>query len=206
MSEPVPDIIDKLAAIAPGSQLDSIRARRQVAREHAQKSYLALFEPKNFGSFPAVERLAIAAFVAGLHTEPATQEFYRSKLDAASPAIAAAISAEIARGRTQGPYGAYPAGPLSSENRAGPIHRVSDEGRRALGARLTAALEHVHLLVFRPRDAAPAALQALLDAGWSTSDIVTLSQLVAFLSFQIRAVAGLRALAAAPARPVKIPA
>jgi uncharacterized protein YciW len=58
------------------------------------------------------------------------------------------------------------------------------------------------LLVFRPRDASPAALQSLLDAGWSTTGIVTLSQLVAFLSFQIRVVAGLRALAAAPAKSV----
>ena len=38
-------------------------------------------------------------------------------------------------------------------------------------------------------------LQALLDAGWSNDDIVTLSQLVAFLAFQIRAAAGLRILA-----------
>ncbi len=45
-----------------------------------------------------------------------------------------------------------------------------------------------------------AALQRLLDAGWSTTDIVTLSQLVAFLSFQIRVVAGLHALAGASAR------
>ena len=53
----------------------------------------------------------------------------------------------------------------------------------------------MHLLVFHPRDAEPAALQALLDAGWSTTDIVTLSQITAFLSFQIRVVAGLRTLA-----------
>jgi CMD domain protein len=200
MSEHVPDIIDELAAIAPGSQLDSIRARRQVARAQAQKSYQALFEPANFGSFSAPERLAIAAFVTGVHAETATQDFYRSKLEAASATVAAAIAAEVIRGRAQGPYGAYPAGPLSRENRPGPTHRVSSEGRQALGARLAAAIEHVHLLVFRPRDASPDALQALLDAGWSTNDVVTLSQLVAFLSFQIRTVAGLRALAAAPAR------
>jgi uncharacterized protein YciW len=54
------------------------------------------------------------------------------------------------------------------------------------------------MLVFHPRDATQAALQALLDAGWSTTDIVTLSQIVAFLSFQIRAVTGLRALAGRP--------
>ena len=39
-------------------------------------------------------------------------------------------------------------------------------------------------------------MQALLDAGWSTTAIVTLSQLVAFLSFQVRAVTGLRTLGA----------
>ena len=201
MSERAPDVIDQLAAIAPGSHLDAIRARRQIAREHAQKSYLALFEPADFAGVPALERLAVAAFVAGLHAEPATREFYSAKLDAAADGpIAAAVDAEIARGSTQGPYGSYPAGPLSSENSTGLIYRVSDDGRRTLGARLAAAFEHVHLLVFRPRDAAPAALQALLGAGWSTNDIVTLSQLVAFLSFQIRAVGGLRALAAAPAR------
>jgi len=65
----------------------------------------------------------------------------------------------------------------------------------SLGPRLAAPLEHAHLLVFRPRDASPAALQALIDAGWSTSGIVTLSQLVAFLSYQIRVVTGLSALA-----------
>jgi uncharacterized protein YciW len=61
------------------------------------------------------------------------------------------------------------------------------------------ALEHAHLLVFHPRDADPAALQALLDGGWSTTDIVTLSQLVAFLTFQLRVIAGLRALVASHA-------
>ena len=202
MSERVGDVIDQLAAIAPGSKLDAIRARRQVAREHAQKSYLALFEPADFAGVPARERLAVAAFVAGLHAEPATRDFYSAKLAAADNLLAAAVEAEIARGRTKGPYGAYPAGPLSSEDRTGLIYRVSDDGQRSLGARLAKAFEHVHLLVFRPRDAKPAALQALLDAGWTTNDIVTLSQLVAFLAFQIRAVGGLRALAAAPVRPV----
>ena len=63
------------------------------------------------------------------------------------------------------------------------------------GARLSAALMHAHLLVFHPRDAGAQDLQALLDAGWSPTDIVTLSQLVAFLAFQVRVVAGLQVLA-----------
>ena len=72
---------------------------------------------------------------------------------------------------------------------------MSPPARRVLGPRLVAAFEHVHLLVLHPRDADPAALQALLDAGWSATDIVTLSQIAAFLSFQIRVVVGLRTLA-----------
>lgn len=55
--------------------------------------------------------------------------------------------------------------------------------------------------MFRPREASPEALQKLLDAGWSTTAIVTLSQIVAFLAFQIRVVTGLTALAAAGAKP-----
>ena len=86
----------------------------------------------------------------------------------------------------------------SRADTTGPRYRAGTETRRALGPHLAAALEHAHLLVFHPRDAARTDLQALLDAGWSTTDIVTLSQLVAFLAFQIRVVAGLRVLAGRP--------
>jgi uncharacterized protein YciW len=54
------------------------------------------------------------------------------------------------------------------------------------------------MLVFHPRDSAPPSLQAMLDAGWSVTDIVTLSQLVSFLAFQIRMVTGLKAMLARP--------
>jgi CMD domain protein len=194
MSADTKDIIDLLAGIEPGSSLDSIRERRVQARENAQKSYLALFEPADFGAFAAAERYAVAAFVAGVHGEASVANFYLAKLD--QPALIEALKAEIAQARTSGPYGAFPPGPLSAENTTGLIYRVAADRKAVLGARLAAALEHAHLLVFRPRDAVAADLQALLDAGWPTTAIVTLSQLVAFLSFQVRAVAGLRALGA----------
>jgi CMD domain protein len=203
MSAETRDIIDLLAGIEPGSSLDGIRARRVQARQNAQKSYAALFEPVDFGDVAAAERYAVAAFVAGIHGEPAATGFYLAKLAKAAdrPELVEALKAEIERARTEGPYGAFPAGPLSAEDKAGMIHRVAGDTQRVLGARLAAALEHAHLLVFRPRDAAPAAMQALLDAGWSTTAIVTLSQLVAFLSFQVRSVAGLRTLGASLAHP-----
>ncbi|NUR10494.1 MAG: CMD domain protein [Bradyrhizobium sp.] len=195
------DIIDMLAGIAPGSALDAIRARRLQARENAQQSYLALFEPIDASEFSLVERAAVAAFVTGLHGESPVAVFYRAKLaaNADAAALVEAIQAEIERGKTSGPYGTFPAGPLSVENKAGPIYRVGTERKPALGTRLVAALEHAHLLVFRPRDAASADMKALLDAGWSNTGIVTFSQLVAFLSFQVRVVSGLRTLAAANA-------
>ncbi|KAB2887463.1 MAG: CMD domain protein, partial [Burkholderiaceae bacterium] len=79
------------------------------------------------------------------------------------------------------------------------VHAVDAAQAGLLGPRLAAALAHAHLLVYHPRDASGEALQALARAGWSETDTVVLSQLVAFLSFQIRVVAGLHVLAARPA-------
>ena len=194
------DVIDALVGIEPGSPLDAIRARRPEARVHAQATYRALFAPDVPGNVTAQERFAMGGFVAGLHGDTAIAAFYTTRFtdSGASTALREAVAAAIAEARTQGPYGSYPAGPLSREDTAGPAYRVGAATRSVLGPRLAAAFEHVHLLVFHPRDAAPVRLQALLDAGWSTTDIVTLSQIVAFLSFQIRVVAGLRMLAGRP--------
>ena len=186
-----PDVIDKLAGLTPESPLAAIRDRKPVTRQNAQASYRALFEPVDPGDVSMRERFALASFVAGLHADAEAEAFYAAGL---APFIAA-LSAEIERGRAVGPYGAYPPGPLSAEDVAGPLYAVAEPHRAVFGVRLTAALAHVHMLVFHPRDANAAALQALLDAGWSNAGIVTLSQLVAFLSFQIRAAAGLRILA-----------
>ena len=197
MPSTVTDVIDTLVGIAPGSSLDAIRARRPEARIHAQASYRALFAPEVPGDVTAQERFAVGSFVTGLHGETAIAAFYAAGLAAsgASAALREAVDAAIAEARAQGPYGSYPAGPLSREDTAGPVYRVAADTRRMLGPRLAAAFEHMHLLVFHPRDAEPVRLQALLDAGWSTTAIVTLSQIAAFLSFQIRVVAGLRTLA-----------
>ena len=197
------DVIDALAGIAPGSALDVARNRRPQARDHAQASYDALFHPADPGNVTVTERFAVAAFVAGLLGDVEAQRFYGSGVagSSAPPALSgAAIVAAAAGAPWQGPYGSYPAGPLSREDVPGPTYRVPDAQRATLGTRLTVAFEHAHMLVLHPRDAAPEHLQRLLDAGWDTPGIVTLSQLVAFLSYQVRVAAGLRTLAATEAR------
>lgn len=174
-----PDLIDQLAGLAPGHPLDAIRAHRAQARLHSQQSYLALFEPAppSTSEFTRVERFAVAAFVAAWHRHAQATRFYAQGL-ARHGAPRSLVDAVAAAGDASDPQGAVP------------------------GARLSAALVHAHLLVFRPRDAGSADLQRLLDAGWSADDIVTLSQLVAFLAFQLRVVAGLQVLASQSAEEV----
>lgn len=200
MSDRDGDVIDSLVGDV-ATRLRPLRAKRPAARDNAQRSYEALFAPDSVGDMSSdmslAERHAVAAFVTALHGPSGTAALYARKLrEGDAPAeLVAAVETEAERGAASGPYGRYPAGPLSREDQDGPVLRVLDGSRRALGERLAAALEHAHMLVFHLRDAAPAHMRALEAAGWSATGIVTLSQLVAFLSFQLRVVAGLRVLA-----------
>ncbi|MGG6898374.1 MULTISPECIES: CMD domain protein [Rhizobium] len=199
MTSSTTDVIDLLAGIREGSSLHALRTARPQTRDNAQKSYEALFEPAHEGDVSRSERFALASFVAGLHVADNVSRFYLAALEKAesSRALIDAVKAEADGGRTVGPYGHYPAGPLSAEDREGLVYHVSEATRLALGSKLSAAFEHAHLLVYRPREASAEALQRLLNAGWTTTGVVTLSQIVAFLSFQIRVVAGLSALSTA---------
>ncbi|MES2433280.1 MAG: CMD domain protein [Pseudomonadota bacterium] len=193
-------LIDRLVGIEPGSKLDTSFAARSEARTQAELSYQLLLHPVDAGAVSLLERHAIAAFVAMLHDQPETRDHYRALLERSdADGIAAVVLREVEAARASGPYGHFPKGPLSVEDRTGLIYRVPSQARAVLGDRLSAALEQGHLLVLHPRDASQAGLQSLLDAGWTTTGIVVLSQLVAFLSFQIRVVSGLRAFAAAHA-------
>jgi CMD domain protein len=187
------DVIDHLVGIAPGDALDSLRSQRPNARENAQTSFDALLHSDELEHVSQLERLAIAYWTIALSQSSATS-FYRDLLAAEDEATFATLEAALPNAITTGPYGDYPEGPLTVENVPG-LHWEPDAAFAAsVGPRLAAALTHTHLLVYRPRDSSADAIQALLDAGWSTTGIVTLSQLVAFLNFQLRVVAGLTVL------------
>lgn len=79
---------------------------------------------------------------------------------------------------------------------------ASGAGHSGMSAPLAAALEWAHLLTLDPGRGDRAALQRLREAGLADPAIVALAQLVAFLSYQTRVVAGLRVLAAMPEREV----
>ncbi|MFG1403357.1 CMD domain protein [Xanthobacter sediminis] len=199
MTQQHPDIIDTLAGIRPGDARDALRARRPVTRDEAQKSHLALFVPASTADVSLAERHAVAVFVATLHNATDLAALHAGHLRDASggAALLPAVQRAAEAGAARGPYGRYPAGPLSAEDQPGPELVLSADVAAALGPRLAAALAHAHLLVFHPRDARPGHLGRLLAAGWSTTGVVTLSQLVSFLAFQIRVAAGLKVLAEA---------
>lgn len=187
------DVVDRLVGIQEGDALFALREQRPEAKRNAQASFDALLAAADGEHVSRVERLAIAYWAVALGRSAAAS-FYRDLLAAESPDIAAALDAALPGAVAAGPSGSFPEGPLTVEDVDGPHWSPSAELAAAVGGRLAAAFAHTHLLTYRPGDASADALQALLDAGWDTTAIVTLSQLVSFLSFQIRIVAGLTVL------------
>lgn len=189
------DVVDVLIDLRPGSALDAVRRRRPVTRDQLQASFDALFSPVDDSQFPVAERALVAAFVTRLTAEDSTARFYEDRARSAAPGRSATVLAEASAAATAGPFGAYQEAGLQGESTDGRRYEPSLGARDALGERLAAALAHAHLLTSRPRESDAAALDRLLEAGWSVDGIVTLSQLVSFLAFQQRVAAGLRVLA-----------
>lgn len=190
------DVINHLAGIASGSRLDAMRDERAEAKENAQNGFIALFAPTTPGDVTETERFALAVFTSLLHRAQDIAGFYTQGLNdaGASAALVNAIREAASANPAKGPYGAYPPGPLSKEDEKGPAYAVPPSVTEALGRRLAAALAHTFMLVFHPRDSKAEHIQALLDSGWSTDAVVTISQLVTFLAYQIRLVHGLKAM------------
>lgn len=88
---------------------------------------------------------------------------------------------------------------LAAENADAAVADAVERGDIAslADARLRAMLAFAGKLIERPIEGDRTAIEALAAHGLSTPALVALSQLIAFLSYQIRVVAGLKALAAA---------
>lgn len=161
---PTSDILNSLLGIDDGSPIAALRAQRPEATEHTQGSYLALFTGRSATAVTPVERFATALRVAALHQESALVEHYTAQLRAA---------------------------PDSAEQLVAAVQTGAGD---ALSPRLRAILAHADLLVIRPAAATPANLTALQAAGLSHPEIVTISQLIAYVSFQVRLLVGLTLL------------
>jgi CMD domain protein len=170
MSQPhnnpaAPDVIDALAGTTENAALRELRARRPDVARYAQSSYDALFEPASPGDVSARERNLAALRSAVLGRAATTAAHYRERLRRDG------VPATTIAGAEQTPVDAA-----------------------GLTAREAAILRFADLLTLEPREASRAAIEELRAAGLSPRDIVTIAQVISFVSFQLRVVAGLQAL------------
>lgn len=173
------DFVARLADLAPDGAVTALRANRADATRHTQGSLDALLDA-DLEDFPLAERLAAAAFASTLAHADEVARAYRDRLLALgdSGRDAATLLDRFAATATHGD-----GAPASAEG--------------AEPGRLATILAHTHAVTETPAQTAingPAALATLRRAGLSTRAIVTLSQLVAFVAYQVRVVAALRAL------------
>lgn len=159
-----PDLLDALLGIQPEAPLHALRAQRTEIAGFIQGSYDALLEPEDEAGVSRLERGLIALRVAILEGSAPLTTHYRAYL---------------------------------AQNNA-PADLVKAAENPTLGAllspRLLTILKHVDRLTQQPGAATPEHLAELKRHGLSDANIVTISQLIAFLSFQVRALVGLQLL------------
>lgn len=177
------DFVAQLAGLAPDGAVAALRAKRADATRHTQGSLDALLAA-DLDDFPLAERLAAAAFAATLTHADEAARAYRERLLALgdSGRDAAVLLDRFVE---------------TAANDAHAPATVDALAEAAVPGRLVAILAHTRAVTEAPAQTAangPAALAALQRAGLSTRAIVTLSQLIAFVAYQVRVVAALRAL------------
>ncbi len=161
------DVIDAISGLDT-AQSAALRGHRPDVVSSAQASYEALL-PHSLDADPVPgfglpTRLLVAARSAQLEQSPAALAHYTDRL-AGHPELLALVQSGPDRGA----------------------------GLRA-ARRERALLRHVELLVARPAATTASDLDALTAAGLAPAEIVVLSQIVSFVSFQVRIAQGLAVL------------
>jgi CMD domain protein len=175
------DVIAQAAGLADASELQRLRRRRAAVTDHAQSTLVALLDPDDPGQLSLVERAAMALRVAVANEDHELQAWYRTRLSdvGAAPALVDAVE----RRR------------LAARSTPRPARRRADE---RLPDRLDLMLDHVDWLAVAPGRVGPDHLRALEAAGLGEPELVTISQIAAFVSYQVRVTSGLRAIADLP--------
>ena len=164
-----PDLIDAVVPLPAGHPVHAVRHERAKVVAATQASHDAMFAA-DLPGISLTERLLAALHACRLARADSLALHYRARLLQAG-ADAAQVDA-VDAGNTHDPH--YPAEP-----------------------RLAAILAFTGEVILKPVEGDREAVDALAAVGLSTPAIVALSQLVAFLSYQIRVAAGLKAMAAA---------
>jgi uncharacterized protein YciW len=163
------DAIDTILGNAAGGPVAALRGRNPRFVEELQTYHDALFEPdaESAAAFPLADRLLVAVRVASHTRSEAVADWYARLAEQAGVS-----ERQLARARD-----------VST-----PWEELTARG---------AAIRHADLLTTRPATARQEHLLLLKEAGLSPAGILSLSQTVAFVSYQLRLIAGLRAFGAA---------
>lgn len=109
-----------------------------------------------------------------------------------SPALRAAIACRVAGLNGDEALRRHFEALLDQAGAEGAERQAADLDFKGGDERMRALIRHADMVAADPRAATGAHIERLRRAGVSEADIVRLSELVAFVSYQIRVVAGLR--------------
>ncbi len=164
-----PDVLDTLLHITADSPVHAARQFRSKVLAATQGSYDVFFAAELADGLSQAERLLVAYHACLLTPQPLLTAHYLERLEALG---------------------------VANEQ----LSAVATGSIEALGEpRLQAILAFTVTLIVAPVEGDRHALAALHEAGLSTPEIVTLAQLVAFMSYQVRLASGLLAMQAAGA-------
>lgn len=160
-----PDVVDAILQIDDGSPISALRNQKPELAKQLQDYYLALFEPdaESAAAFPLTDRYLIAVRVAA-HTGSRDVLTWYADL-----ARAAGVPADLL------------------------TRAESTETDWTEETPFGAAIRHADRVTREPAQAEAAHLQLLKDAGYTPAGILSLAQVIAFVNYQLRLVAGLRA-------------
>jgi uncharacterized protein YciW len=159
------DVVDTILGASNTDTVRQLRNHKPELVKQDQNYYLAIFAPNpdSAAAFPLVDRALIAIRVASHTNSQSVVDWYTA---------------------------------LAEENGAtsGTIARIRDVATPWADATpLGAAVRHADIVTTAPAETRAANLQALKDAGFTPAGILSLAQTIAFVSYQIRLIAGLRA-------------
>ncbi len=162
------DVIDSILGVEAAGAVATLRSQKPELASQLQDYYDAVFLPATDSSaaLSPAERWLIAIRTASHTRSGAAVDWYSAQADTSKVEEGLIVKARNA------------AEPWNGDPRSNAIMR------------------HVDLIVTHPVDSSQSDIDALADGGLSPMAIVALSQVVAYVSYQVRLVATLRALGA----------
>ena len=160
------DTVAQVVGAASSNRLAELIKGRADIFALTQTTEDAVLQPCETGAISHAERAALACRMAGLNAAKQLTEHYQQR--------------------------------LSQHEITTTLQQLAHPGTLDTSftdARLAALVRHVDLVTQAPKNATQTDIQALQDAGVTDADIVRLSELIAFVNYQLRLIAGLRLLA-----------